>query len=298
MSARLALALLPLLVACATEAQLTDPDRMLAEKLELYQDLEDEHGRAEHADRHGGQVLDRQRLRHDIERLATEFPGHPPTLMACALVSVDGGEPERAQEYLDRLFRLRPIHPDAAILRARLALGDGNAPLARRILEQHLAAVPDHPGLYEALAGVQYQAGETPAAWRNLATAESLGAPGWRVAFHRGLLAEAEGEAEQAQAAYRRALELDPAFQPARARLTGLAARGRAPSPAETPSPAPRDPRRGPPEGLGWRQEPPPALPEEPPPPEEPSPLPPQVGPPGDGFWGQPRREEPEGGRR
>ena len=244
---------LTLLAGCATEGALTDPDRQLAARLDRWCAIEDDTGHAAHADDHPGETLDRGHLRREIERLSLHFPGHVPTLLACALVSVDAGEPERAQAYLDRLFKLEPLHPDAAILRARLAERDGNLPLARRVLEQQLRAAPDHSGLHEALAGVLWQAGEAERARAHLARAEALGAPPWRMAYDRGLLAESLGDREAAMSEYRRALELDPLLAPARQRLRALEAGmdddplfGARP-PAEEPL---SQPRAGVPDGL------------------------------------------------
>lgn len=295
LSRPLAPALVPALVlalatlsGCATEGTLTDPDRQLAARLDRWCAIEDDDGHAEHADDHPGETLDRGHLRREIEGLAMHFPGHVPTLFACALVALDAGEPERAQSYLDHLFKLAPVHADAALLRARLAERDGNLPLARRLLEQQLGAAPDHSGLHEALAGVLWQAGEVERARGHLARAEALGAPPWRMAYNRGLLAESLGQREAAMAEFRRALELDPLLSPARQRLRALEA-GAADEPSFGSGPAledvPREPRRVP-DGLRLRPIPPP--PDDLPPEQDP----PQVGeggqvlPPEGGDWG------------
>ena len=62
------------------------------------------------------------------------------------------------------------------------------------------------------------------AAEKRLRAAERLGAPDWRVAYHRGLIAEARGRIDEAEAHYRRSLDASPSFTRARVRLAGLAA--------------------------------------------------------------------------
>jgi hypothetical protein len=57
-----------------------------------------------------------------------------------------------------------------------------------------------------------------------IAAAETLGAPAWRVAFNRGLIAEAGGQADEAQRQYKAAADANPAFPEARSRLSGMKA--------------------------------------------------------------------------
>lgn len=69
---------------------------------------------------------------------------------------------------------------------------------------------------------IRYLSGEFDAARRELTIAERLGAPAWRVAFNRGLIDEAQGRGDQAMDYYRKALEENPEYEPARFRLRGL----------------------------------------------------------------------------
>jgi len=206
----------------ATESARTNPDYQLEVLMDRYAEVEAETGHAEHADEHPGELLDRGRLRRDIETLAIEFPGHVEILMACALVSYDAGEPERAQAYLDRLLRRQEVHPDAAVLRSRIALEEGNAPLAERLLVEHLRQVPDHPALCESLAGLRFQQERLGEAGDLLVRAEALGAPGWRVAYGLGLIAEATGDLEAAKEHYQEVIAAEEAHRPARSRLRNL----------------------------------------------------------------------------
>jgi len=132
---------------------------------------------------------DCDRLRREIERLAVVCPGHVPTLMANAVIAYeDEHRPAKAQQLLDLILAQAMKHADAAILRARIAAEEGNLPFAHRLLEQQLRLAPDHAGLHETYAATLYLERQFADATRELTTAAALGAPGWRVAYHRGLI--------------------------------------------------------------------------------------------------------------
>lgn len=167
-------------------------------------------------------TLDCQRIRVEIDRLALEFPRNPRILMAAAVVSFAVGDRIAAQQHADAVLDVVPIHPEAAILRSRLAIQEGNLQRAERLLVQQVRAAPDHPGLREALAAVRFLQGRMGEAAAAMDVASALGGPPWRVAYHRGLLAEARGSMAEARVLFAEALELNPAFDAARARLVGL----------------------------------------------------------------------------
>ncbi len=168
-------------------------------------------------------IVDCDRLRKQIERLAIEFPTHREILLANALVAFESGRPDEAEKELDVLRRLDPANPEAAMLRARIAIGDGNLRLAGRLLDEQLQRTPDEAGLYELSASVLYLEERWDDAAHAIEVASRLGAPAWRVAYHRGLVFEATGRMRDAAEAYRACLELAPDHDPARARLKALA---------------------------------------------------------------------------
>lgn len=200
-----------------------DPDVRLAELLERWDALR-EIGAACSAHPDRGPVADCAQLQNAVERLTLEFPRHAPSLLASAVLSAEAGELQKAQSYLDALFAVSPSHPEAAVLRSRIAIAEGNLRYARRLLSEQVQLAPAHAGLREAQAGVSYLERRWPEAERALAVAEQLGAPAWRVAYHRGLVAEARGAWGEAEEQYQRALIGNPAFTAARARLAGIAA--------------------------------------------------------------------------
>ncbi|MCA8979876.1 MAG: tetratricopeptide repeat protein [Planctomycetes bacterium] len=175
-------------------------------------------------DERGRIVIDHERTRNQIERLALEYPNHAPTLFAAASLAYEAGEKERAAGYLDELLSRHPVHPEAAVLRSRIAIEEGNLSGARRTLEQQIQFTPDHAGLREALSATQFLDGDLMAALTQLEVAERLGAPAWRVAFNRGLIAETAGNARGAIEQYEISLAERPEYRAAASRKAGLLA--------------------------------------------------------------------------
>jgi tetratricopeptide (TPR) repeat protein len=161
-------------------------------------------------------------LRQDLDRLVVVCPAHVPTLMANAVYSYEEQQPIRSQQMLDQILAQPRSYPDAAVLRARIAVEEGNVPFARRLLEQHIRLVPDHAGLHELHGAILYLAGLLPDATRALTTAEALGAPRWRVAYHLGLIEEALGRFDEASRLYAEATAGHPGWAPAMSRFNAL----------------------------------------------------------------------------
>lgn len=195
-----------------------NPDERLAALREQY-----EHGKAGHHEQ--GILVDCDRVRLELERLSLEFPNHVPTLLTNAALAYDAGETVKAQRYLDTLFSKQPVHPEAAVLRAHIAMDGSNIPYARRLLESQIQYTPDHPLLREAHSGALYMARDFEGASSEILMAERLGAPAGRVAYHRGLIAEATGKTEEARKQYQAAADADPKDARARSRLSGMNAK-------------------------------------------------------------------------
>lgn len=161
-------------------------------------------------------------LRREIARLAVICPSHAPTLMANAVIAYDERRPGDAQQLLDQILSQPRTYPDAAVLRGQIAIEEGNVPFALRMLSQQIELVPDHAGLHETYAAALYLDGRMAEATSELTLAEALGAPPWRVAYHRGLIEEAAGRRDEAARYYAAAVEGNPGFQPAESRLKAL----------------------------------------------------------------------------
>lgn len=203
--------------------QRQDAAPRLAALVARWEALKDSGQTCQDLPRAGQPERDCGRITLELRRLAGEFPNEASVLLANAVVVHDAGTPSRAQAYLDAALRVQPGYPEAAILRSRIASEEGNLPFARRLLRESIELSPDHSGLREAAASVAYLTGDLPEARRQLRAAERVGAPHWRVAYHRGLVAEAADEPKAAAAHYRRSLGLRPGYERARSRLAGLA---------------------------------------------------------------------------
>jgi predicted Zn-dependent protease len=208
---------------CETPVERHDPHARLAELLAEWRGIR-ETGRS--CDERGPRetpLVDCERIQRAVVDLAIEFPRDPAILQANAVVAFEARRRAEAQMYLDSLLALQPVQPDAAVLRSQIAIQEGNLRYAERLLTEQIELRPDHELLRETLAAVLYLQGDLDGASASLDVAGRLGGPGWRLAYHRGLVAEAAGDASGAAQLYRESLELEPGFEPAASRLKGLA---------------------------------------------------------------------------
>lgn len=196
-----------------------DPDERLHDLLSQYDKCKNKDGKK------GSHVLiDCDRIKNQIERLSLEFPKHVPTAMANAALSYEERDRVKAERFADIALDLQPIHPEAAILKSRISIEVGNLPAARRLLENQVQATPNHAGLRESLSAVLYMSGDLKGASEALDVAEGLGAPAWRIAFNRGLIAEKSGHRDEADKQYSAAVTGNPDFRAAQSRLAGIRA--------------------------------------------------------------------------
>jgi predicted Zn-dependent protease len=171
---------------------------------------------------HESVIVDSGAAKLRIEQCALEFPRHVPTLVMCSQLAFESGEREKAAAYADRVLALQPDNNFAGIIRAQAALGDGNVPKAREVLRRQISATPDSCYLHETMAGVEYYSGDFAACERELGLAERYGSEAWRIAFHRGLLAEKRGDGAEAKRQYELCERLCPAAEAPRSRLGGI----------------------------------------------------------------------------
>ena len=81
---------------------------------------------------------------------------------------------------------------------------------------------PHRPELREAMASAFYIEGQYEKARATLGLAGRLGAPGWRLSYHHGLLCEAELNWKEACRFYATSLDQKADYLPAQSRLIGL----------------------------------------------------------------------------
>ena len=97
-------------------------------------------------------------------------------------------------------------------------------PFALKFLAQQIRISMDHAGLREVYASALYLAKRLEEAKSELEIAAALGAPKWRIAYHRGLIEEATGHLAEAERNYEDALRERPGWKAADSRLKGLQA--------------------------------------------------------------------------
>lgn len=163
-------------------------------------------------------------LEREIQHIADLCPHYPPALTGAAAVAYSQKRYPEAQRYLDRTLALQPIYPGAAAMRARIAMEEGNFPFALRFLSERIQLSPDDSQLREVYAAALYFSGKTEEAKAQLRSAALLGAPGWRIAYHRGLMEEAGGEFLEAENSYEEALRQRVGWRPPQSRLQALKA--------------------------------------------------------------------------
>ena len=164
-----------------------------------------------------------------IEALSLTYPSHVPVLVACASLAYERSDSVRAQKLLDQALAIRPDHVPATLLRVRIASEAGNLPYARRRLTEQLQLTPDDSVLHEAYAGVLYLLGDYEEALLELDLSDRLRrAPqgGWSTNYHRGLIAEAQGDLGAALGYYQLSCAQNTEFEPAARRRRWLEGRG------------------------------------------------------------------------
>ena len=172
-----------------------------------------------------GEAAVEAQLTRELRALTLMFPRHVPGLVASASLAYERRDSVTAQKYLDQALVLEPEHLEATLLRVRIAAEAGNLPYARRKIGEQLSFAPDNADLREAHSGVLYLLGEYDLAKEELDVADRLrpdDAEVWRTNYHRGLIAEALGDLEQAQEFYRLSYEQNPTFEPAGRRFRWL----------------------------------------------------------------------------
>ncbi len=164
-------------------------------------------------------------LARDLRSLSLQHPEHVPTLIADAALSIETGRPDRAVTLLDLALKAEPDNVDAVQLSVQVAARSGDLAGAHRRVEAALRTRPDAPGLHEAYAALLFVEERYAEALEALDRADALaGGTSWRSHYHRGLIAEDQGELADAERHYRSCQDLKPSFEPAGRRLRWMQA--------------------------------------------------------------------------
>lgn len=157
-----------------------------------------------------------------LTQLFTKFPDYERLQLALAVSYQARNKNREAQYYLDLLLKKDRPRPEAAILAAKLAMEEGNTRRAETLLNAQKRLNPMHAGIHETLAAVFYLNHEPEKGFSALAAAEQLGAPAWRVAYHRGLLYELSKNESAACAQYAKSYTEKASFRLPEGRILGL----------------------------------------------------------------------------
>ncbi len=203
-------------------SRVADPNERLDQVMALYLEKDRNGDSCHEIKRAYSAIHDCERIQREVERLVVEFPNNERILMANAVLQLEAGKRDKAQLSLDQLLSMPGAHPEAAILRSQLAVQEGNTARARKLLQQQIVLRPDYAELRETLAAVYYLEGKYAQARNALSAAGRLGASGWRIAYHEGLIREATQDWDGACQMYINATDQKPDFVQAMSRLVGL----------------------------------------------------------------------------
>ena len=198
-----------------------DPDLRLAELLEEWQDVRAISPRAE-ANVDPQISRDVAAIPVELDRLLLEYPNHSPSLEVAAEMAFARGDWTRAERYATRRLALPGASPRASVIQIQLALKNGNRALARELCDRAIRLRPDDVRLCESSAGVAYLSGDYELATAELSRCQRLGGDRAKIEYHRGLVAEAQGNMTLARRHYDRCLEANPEFAPAKVRQRAL----------------------------------------------------------------------------
>lgn len=143
------------------------------------------------------------------------------------------GDYNQAASQFDGAIRLAPGMADAYWYLGMCYAKMGMAGRAADTYRSGLAVAPGHMGMHEALGLLSYAMNDYPQARRELGQAAALGSTNPQVYTYLGNLAMMDGDCPTALANYRRALAIDPGFQPARQEMASAQGRCRASAPRQ-----------------------------------------------------------------
>lgn len=176
-----------------------------------------------HPDHRAKSFADCDGLLVRASHLYTGFPQNERVRLTLALMLYQSDRKAQASFLLDQLLAGSRPRPEAAILRARMAMEEGNTGLASSLLTQQLRNNPLHSQLHEVMSAVHFLNRNYPGAFQELSLSERLGAPDWRVAYHRGLIFEHQRDIAAACEQYVFAYTRNPEFVAPQSRLLALA---------------------------------------------------------------------------
>ena len=142
-----------------------------------------------------------------VESRTTELS--VPEALSLALQCHQGGDLNAAQRIYEAVLALTPDQPDALHFLGILAHQRGQSERGIELIRRALAEAPENPGMLNNLGNILYQVDRFEEAAAAYTTALGL-APEAGTYNNLGATQRMQGQVELAQAAYERALQLDP----------------------------------------------------------------------------------------
>ena len=168
------------------------------------------------------ETIDCEGLLREAMALYAAFPNNERVKLATAAMLYQSGRPIDAAYLLDQILKYHQPRPEAAILRSRIAIEDGNLAFAKKLIDEQIQLNPTYHDLHEVLASIYFLKRNYAQSFNTLIRSEQLGAPSWRVSYHRGLIFEKQGKLEAACQQYFSSVSQNPEFAAPEGRIIGL----------------------------------------------------------------------------
>lgn len=164
----------------------------------------------------------------DLRTVLRSDPESTRALLLLARSHVGAGSAELAQDAYRRLIEVDPDHPNASNELADLLARTGDADQAEEVLRRKLEVSPDDRRSASNLVEALLLQGETDAAEQEVRDMVALDDPSGLAEFQLGRVMQAKQSSDEAVAAYKKALEKNPAaFQALQGLTTTLVDDGR-----------------------------------------------------------------------
>ncbi|MGI9341824.1 MAG: tetratricopeptide repeat protein [Gammaproteobacteria bacterium] len=164
----------------------------------------------------------------DLRTVLRSDPESTRALLLLARSHVGAGSAELAQDAYRRLIEVAPDHPNASNELADLLARTGDADQAEEVLRRKLEVSPDDRRSASNLVEALLLQGETDAAEEEVRDMVALDDPSGLAEFQLGRVMQAKQSSDEAVAAYKKALEKNPAaFQALQGLTTTLVDDGR-----------------------------------------------------------------------
>lgn len=156
---------------------------------------------------------DLDRAERELRRVIEQSPDYQPGQLLMGRVLYESDRHTRAKVHLQRAIKLRPRDTDAYLVLSQLWLDQGNADEAVRVVEELGAALPGEPMGYRRLGLALTERGDFERAERMLRKAADRDPGDFETWVALARVFDSTRRPEEADAAFGKALEVDPESQ-------------------------------------------------------------------------------------